>query len=434
MDYERQIEEFVKYFKKGEKPCIDSGIGMELEHFVIYRDSLETVSYYGEDGVGSTLKDLRKLGWQGQEEDGYLLLIEKDGMVVTLEPGSQLEFSTSPKTRLKDLEDAYFNFLKDVIPILESKGQELVNMAYHPVTKIEDIKILPKQRYDYMFNYFKDKGSHAHNMMKGTASLQVAVDFSSEEDYVKKFLVANALTPVVYAMFDNGYYFEGQVYEGRNLRAYIWENMDKDRSGVVPTTFDKDFGYRKYAEYILNNPPIFVDYGDHMDYTGDKRVRDLIDPENYSKEEMEHMLTMFFPDVRTKNFIEIRMMDSLPYPFLMSVIAFWKGIIYSKDNINSLYNRFKDLSYEDIMDAKEEIYKKGLKGHLDGELVLDIAKEVTEMSKSFLNDKEKKYLEPLERLLGEGKSPYDLVKEVHEEKDQRQAIEWLITNSLPDKL
>ncbi len=102
-----------------------------------------------------------------------------------------------------------------------------------------------------MFNYFKDKGVHAHNMMKGTASLQLAFDYSSEEDYIKKFKVANALSPAVYALFDNAYYFEGKPWRRHNLRAHIWENCDKDRSGIVYNAFDKDFGYKKICRIYI---------------------------------------------------------------------------------------------------------------------------------------------------------------------------------------
>lgn len=432
-NYDRQIEELVKYFKNGEKKDQEFGIGIEIEHFVIYKDSLKTVSYYGEDGVETTLKDLRKKGWQGDLEDGHLLLLKKDDMVTTLEPGSQLEFSTSPKTSLKEIECSYFKFLEDLLPILDSKNQALINIGYHPVTEIDEITILPKKRYDFMFNYFKKRGSHAHNMMKGTASLQIAVDYRSEEDYIKKFLVANALTPVVYAMFDNGFYFEGKPYNHRNLRAYIWENTDKDRSGIVPSSFDKDFGYAKYSKYILDNPPILMDYGDRVVSTGDKKVRDLIDPDNYTKQELEHALTMFFPDVRTKNFIEIRMMDSVPYPLIMSVVAFWKGIIYNQDNLDFLYNKFKDLTYEDMVDARNEIYKKGLRGSLDGELVLDVAKEVTAIAKEGLPEEERYYLRPLEELLEKGKSPYDLVKELDKTEGKNEAVHWLVTDKVPFK-
>ena len=32
----------------------------------------------------------------------------------------------------------------------------------------------------------KPKGKYAHNMMKGTGALQIAIDYKSEEDYRKK--------------------------------------------------------------------------------------------------------------------------------------------------------------------------------------------------------------------------------------------------------
>ena len=36
MDYNRQVEEIVKYIKDGEKKEEDFKIGIEFEHFVIY--------------------------------------------------------------------------------------------------------------------------------------------------------------------------------------------------------------------------------------------------------------------------------------------------------------------------------------------------------------------------------------------------------------
>lgn len=433
MDYERQVEEIVNYIKNGEKKIEDFRIGTEIEHFLVYKDSLKTVSYYGEGGVSETLKDLvEEKGWLGQEEDGYILTVEKNGVVITLEPGSQFEFNSSPKASIDELADDYFLFLEDVLPILERKGQALLNIGYHPRTKIDEINILPKKRYDYMFNYFKERGSHAHNMMKGTAALQMAIDYSSEEDYIQKFRLINALSPVIYAMLDNGYYFEGGVYDRHNLRAYIWENTDKARSGVVPTTFDKDYGYRKYAEYILDNPPIFMDDGEDLYYTGDKKVRDIFDPEDYRIEELEHALTMFFPDVRTKHYIEIRMMDSVPYPLSFAVIAFWKGILYNEDNLARVYRMIEDIDYEDIMESKEDIYVRGLDGNLKGQPVKYLARELVEIARSGLDGMDITYLEPLEELVISGRSPYDLTRE-RADQGLYESIEWALTESLPDR-
>lgn len=203
MDYKRKIQEIAKYFKNNEKKEEDFSIGVEFEHFIIDQETLKTISYYGIDGVEDTLMKLQAMGWKGKYERDHILGLEKEDMTITLEPGSQIELSIKPYKNIEDIERAYKSFLDEIVPILDAKGQTLITTGYQPESKIADIKMIPKQRYDYMFEYFKARGKYAHNMMKGTASVQVSVDYSSEEDYIKKFKVANALSPVIYAMFDN---------------------------------------------------------------------------------------------------------------------------------------------------------------------------------------------------------------------------------------
>jgi glutamate--cysteine ligase len=321
MDYNRQVEEIVKYIKDGEKKEEDFKIGIEFEHFVIYKDTFKTVSYYGENGVAETLKDLEKSGWNSKYEGEYILELGKGNKTITLEPGSQLELSLSADRSIKNIEKGYLEFLKELIPILDSKNQALIAVGYHPVTKIDEIKLLPKKRYDYMFEYFKKRGSHAHNMMKGTAALQVSMDYKDEEDYKKKFRVTNALSPIMYSLFENAVFFEGERYEKHNLRAFIWKNCDTNRSGVAEGALDESFNYESYAKYILNRPPIFTIKKGKLEFTDEKLVKEVFNPKDYEKEELEHLLTMFFPDVRTKTFIEIRMMDSISTKFCSSSIV-----------------------------------------------------------------------------------------------------------------
>ncbi len=429
VSHRNQVNEIVNYFKDNEKDKEDFKIGIELEHFVIDKDTLQTISYYGEGGVEDTLKELESNGWEGSYEGEYLLGLNNANKVITLEPGSQLELSIKPQKDIKDIEKEYFQFLTEIIPILNRKNQGLIAVGYQPETKIDDIKILPKKRYDYMFEYFKDKGSHAHNMMKGTASLQLAFDYSSEEDYIKKFKTASALSPVVYAMFENALYFEGQKWNKHNLRSFIWENCDKDRSGIVKGTFDEDFGYEKYAEYILNGPPIFIDNGRGVYSTGDKRYKEIFNPEDYSLEELEHVLTMFFPDVRTKKYVEIRMMDAVPYPLNFSAIALWKGILYDENNLNMVYEYIKDISQEDVDRAKDDIIDKGLDGKLRDKSIYEIGKWLIDISKNGLKNGEKEYLKYLDEMIVDKKNPYELIKN-REVKGKKEALSWCILNNL----
>lgn len=429
MDFNKQVQEISNYFKSGEKAVDDFKVGVELEHFVIDKDSLKTISYYGENGVEETLRDLESIGYKATYEGQYVLGLNKGKKTVTLEPGSQFELSIEASANIKDLEDEYLDFMKDVIPILEKKNQGLMTTGYHPVTKIDEIRLLPKQRYDYMFNYFKTRGTHAHNMMKGTCSVQVTLDFSSEEDYKRKFRITNALSPVLYALFENAYYFEGEVTDRHNSRAYIWENTDTDRSGVAEGALDDDFSYKKYAEYILNSPPIFINQDGKEVYTGDQKVRDIFDPDNYKIEELEHILTMFFPDVRTKRYIEIRMMDAVPYDLNFSIMALLKGLIYDNDNLDILYDYTKEISIEDVNKAKEEMMSKGLQAKLKGESLLNIGKYLVELAKKGLPEDELHYINPLEKMLDSGKNPYEITKE-NAKYGKKEAVKWCLLNDL----
>lgn len=429
MEYNRQINEIANYLRNGEKKIEDFRVGIEFEHFVIDKDTLKTIPYYGENGVGKTLMELEKQGWKGKYEGEYILELNKDNKTITLEPGSQLELSIEANKNIDIIEKSYMEFLEEIIPVLDKKNQGLIATSYHPQTKIEEIKILPKKRYDLMFNYFKTKGKHAHNMMKGTAALQVSLDYKSEEDYRRKFRIANALSPVLYALFDNGFYFEGERWDKYNLRTHIWNNCDNDRSGIVHGALEDDFSYEKYAEYVLNGPPIFIIKNGEIVPTGDKKVKDIFDPLNYDINELEHLLTMFFPDVRTKKYIEIRMMDSIPYPLNFAVVALLKGIFYNEDNLDKIYNYIENITIEDVKKAKEDIIENGLKGKLKDKSVLEIGKWLVDLAKEGLDKEEVEYLLPIEGMIFSETNPYGITEE-KSEVNKKSALSWCLLNNL----
>ena len=84
---------------------------------------------------------------------------------ITTEPGAQFEMSIQAQSDISELDRLYREFMVEVLPTFEAKDQRLAAMGYHPVTKIDGITILPKKRYDYMYNYFKKHGTMSHNMM-----------------------------------------------------------------------------------------------------------------------------------------------------------------------------------------------------------------------------------------------------------------------------
>ncbi|MFA5525034.1 MAG: glutamate-cysteine ligase family protein [Tissierellales bacterium] len=428
MNYKKKTNEIVKYFKNNEKKEENFSIGVEFEHFIVDKETLKTVSYYGTDGVENTLLNLQTLGWKGDYEENHVLGLSKGDMTISLEPGSQFELSIKPYMNIEDIERAYKDFLDEIVPILDAKGQCLITTGYHPESKISDIRMIPKKRYSFMYEYFKSKGKYAHSMMKGTASVQISLDYSSEEDYIKKYRVANALSPVAYAMFDNTTFFEGELTEEFCLRKKIWENCDSERCGIVNNVFDDSFGYENYSDYILNVSPIFIDDGKAITFTGEKPYKELFNPEDYSLDELEHVLTMVFPDVRTKKFIEIRVMDSVPYPLNFAIIALWKGLLYNKNSLNAAYEYVKTLREDDVINARLDISHKGLNAKLKDQELSEIGKWLINLAKEGLNQNEREYLVPLEIMMENRINPSQITKEKLL-LGKKEALEWCFVDN-----
>ena len=88
MDYERQVKAIDKYFEDNEKEIKDFKMGLEIEHFIIDKDSFRTISYYEEKGTVDTLEQMLQYGWEGIYEGDNILGLKKNGTTITLEPVS----------------------------------------------------------------------------------------------------------------------------------------------------------------------------------------------------------------------------------------------------------------------------------------------------------------------------------------------------------
>ena len=422
MDYEKQLEAVINYIKSGEKLKEDFTIGMEMEHFIVDKDSLKTVSYFGDNGVGATLRELHNHGCAAYKEGDYILGLENDDLAVSTEPGSQFEVALSSKWNIDELKDIYIKNMRKLVEIFDKKNQAMVTLGYHPVTKIDEIKILPKKRYDFMYKYFNERGDMAHNMMKGTCSLQCSIDYSSEKDFVRKYKIANCLSPVFYTLFDNVYIFEGEPSKNRNMREIIWENTDTDRSGMYKFSFDDDLSYKKYAEHILNTPLIFsIDENHEPYYVGKTTFKEVFEDVKDTGL-IFHALSIVFPDVRAKRYIEIRMMDEIKYPLNFSAVALIKGLFYDETNLDKLSELFKNMTYENCMKAKLDAREKGLDATFMNVNMLEFCKMLVYMAKNGLPANEIGYLIPLEEMLEKGMNPRDQFEKIYEEKGLREAV------------
>lgn len=390
--YDENKDKIIDYIKQGEKGKDSISIGLEVEHIIVHGDTLKSVTYDEVNGIKLILEKLIDKGWENYSKTNEVMSLKKKGDNITLEPGAQIEISIFNSISLIEIEKRYFNFYNDIMPILEEYGYNLLCIGYHPVSKVEDIPFIPKERYKYMGDYLKETGKYAHNMMKGTASLQVSIDYLNEVDYIKKYRVANFLSPWISFLIDNSPVFEGEIWEGNIPRVNIWNQVDNDRCRLINGILDKSFGYEDYSEYVLNHPCVISLLDDKYINTREQLVKDIYCGRNMSDKEIEHIMSMFFPDARTKRFIEIRMADSVPFPYSMSVAAMWKSLMYNDENLEYFYQLSLGYKNQDIQDNKDNLIRGDEKA-LD--MAREFIKDILSRGLKGLSEEEKHFLKPL---------------------------------------
>lgn len=398
-------EKLIAYFRSGETLHEHFKVGAAFEHVIIKKGDMKTVPFRGPEGMESLLGELKEKGWQT-----YLNTstgVEKEGTIITVEPGCKLKVSIKKTSDIKEIDRIYLEFLKDLFPLLEKRNQYMLAVGYHPASKIEEIEDSFDQRYQHVSQYLKDKGQYALNMLKGTVSTQVTLDYAHQDDFRKKIQVAYALSPVMTALFDNSPIFEGEVYKDRTLRRLMGNNSDEHRY-QIPGIFKNAFGYADYAEFIMNSSPVFIKNGDKYIFTGEKTLAEIYQDKEIDEEGIEHALSMVFPDLKLKKHLEIRMADALPYPLNMAYITFWKTLIYNIENLNALYEFIHTIKEEDIIKANQDIITEGLNAKYGNGTVRDLAKDLFFMANSYCLPIEAHYLQPIEAVIFNEISPRDV--------------------------
>lgn len=356
---EKNIENIVRYFKAGEKKECCKNAGVEIEHFVVGKEG-NPADY---EEMVRIMEEMKQEEEKPYYEEGHLLGFYNDQYSVTLEPASQVEISIAPKSSIAKIETIYGQFRKRMDELLEKKGLWLVNTGYHPYKKAEELQLIPKKRYEFMNRYFEHSGTLGRNMMRATASVQVSLDYKNETDFVEKYRLACILSPVLSLITDNSPVFEGKRAQNAMVRTNIWMHTDDVRCGIFPGTFLEGFGYRAYAEYLYKNPPILVmDKAGGAVFTGDKTVSEIYEDKEMSTAEIEHVISMFFPDVRLKNYIEMRMADSMELPLALGYTALVKALFYEDRTRRELLNYFGKVEAEDVREAKLSFIRNGYQG------------------------------------------------------------------------
>ena len=404
---ERNIEALVSYFQAGCKVPEKTKLGVEVE-YILADASGKPLTYSGEHGVAWVLRQLAEKYPRVTEHDGDILGVAASWMNVTIEPAAQMELSAGPFACLERFRAAFEQFQADVMAIIGPLGYNMLSIGYDPCMRAIDKELIPKERYRCMNRALSDISPSGPRMMRGTASTQVSVDYVSEHDAVQKMRVASALAPILALMMDNAPVYEGKPSPHKLMRVGVWRDLGPQRCNTVPCVFDADFGFRKYAEYLLDVPAIVVP----DETTGDVRADDRTFGEIYAQRPMDeaelfHALGMVWPDARLKDYVEIRPADAAPLPYVLAYTALIKGLFYGQA-CDALARQFATIDVGHVEEPKTALMAEGYQATVFGRPVGEYADELLELARTNLASEEASFLDPLADLVSRRTTLADL--------------------------
>ena len=384
---------------RGTKPKADWRIGTEHEKFPFLTDTLKPVPYDGPRSIRALLEGLRdRFGWQGvYENDKIIALSDPKGMGnVSLEPGGQFELSGAPLQSVHDTCEEVNEHLVQVREIGDALGIGFLGLGASPTWTRAETPIMPKGRYQIMAPYMDKVGRYGRDMMFRTCTVQVNLDFGSEADMVKKLRVSLALQPVATALFANSPFLEGKPNGFLSFRSEVWTDTDKARSGMLPFAFEPGMGFERYVDYALDVPMYFVMRdGKYLNTAGESfrkflegKLPQLPGEKPVAKDWADH-LTTIFPEVRLKQYLEMRGADSGPWRRLCALPALWTGVLYEKSSLDAAWDLVKDWSAAERQALRDAVPRQGLKAMIRKRTVKDVARDMLKLSRAGLERRDR---------------------------------------------
>ncbi len=402
-------------YTRGCKSKSDFKIGLELERLPIFADSGKAADYYSEFGVCNFLRAFAKYeNWDYITDDYNIIGLKQGHDTITLEPGSQIELSVEPQKTIRDLEAKVQNLNKVMQPILSKMGIKLLNYGVSPLSTYKNIKLIPKKRYEIMARYLW--GILSDVMMRETAGVQGTFDFVSEEDAMRKLKIANMLSPFVTAMFANSPIRGGVDTGYKSFRALSWLNTDNDRCGFC-NKFQDDFSFDDYINYVMETPVIFINReSGPIKINGKLNFKEfmLSGFEGFDATLDDYLLqaNLCFPEVRLRNFIEIRNHDCGGRQTPYSILAIYKGVLHNPDAMSEVEELFNRTKFNDFAELRYNVPKSALNARFCGHFVKDFAKEIlyiAEKSLIEMNCGDEIYLDFIKEYTLNNLTPADII-------------------------
>jgi glutamate--cysteine ligase len=423
------VRQLADHIAAGCKPRERFRIGTEHEKFGFRLPDLTPPPYLRADGHPGAIRDLLEslAGNAGEPsadhgpilDHGNVIGIRQGDAAISLEPAGQLELSGATVATLHETKaelEAHFAQLR--CPLRDLR-LGFAPLGFHPLATREAMPWMPKGRYAIMRRYMSTVGTMGLDMMTRTCTVQVNLDYASETDMRRKLRVAVLLQPLATALFANSPFTEGQPNGFLSYRAHIWTDTDNQRSGIPAVFFEDGFGFERYAEWLVDDVPMYFIYRDgaYIDVAGQSfrtfmngRLHKLSGTVPTVGDFADHMTTAF-TDVRLKRYLETRGADAGSAEMMVAQSALWVGLLYDDAALAAAEALVRGMGHADVLALRAAVPRQGLDTPFRAGTLRDLAGEVVAIARDGLRARDRRdasgadesvYLAPLETIAAGG--------------------------------
>jgi len=378
---------FIDYFTKGIKQPNDLKIGVEHERFLFEGKNKKRISI---SKLNKLFENLKKKGWEPVLEKKNIIGLKKGKKQITTEPGLQCELSGEPLENIHQVCNESANYLKEITEASIGLDINTASVGFDPFNKIDQITRSPKERYKIMTNEMPKSGKLSLDMMYRTCGIQINYDYTSESNFEKIFKLGNYLVPLTIALYANSPFENNKPTGYHSYRNKIWQKTS--RGGIMPIAFEK-MTFEKYFDFIINYPILFAVKNKEYIHPNGQTFKDFIEGKftNINGEanikDFEIHLSTIFTEVRLKQYIEVRSLDTCDWGCICNGPAFFTGLFYGPlDEASSIVSKWRK---ENVMNAYLDSPKTGLSTELEGKKLYEWGNIFLKLAKDGLINRKK---------------------------------------------
>ncbi len=391
------LKQLADHIAAGCKPAEQFRIGTEHEKFGFRLDDLTTPPYQPADGqpgsIRGLLEGLNSFGGSPILDGDNIIGLKQGDAAISLEPAGQLELSGAPLETLHQTKAELEAHYDQVRAVSRDLQLGFLPLGFHPFATRGQMPWMPKGRYAIMRRYMPLVGTLGLDMMTRTCTVQVNLDYSSEQDMLRKLRVSLLLQPLATALFANSPFTEGRPNGYQSYRAQVWTDTDNQRSGIPRVMFEPGFGFERYAEWLVNEVPMYFVYRDgrYIDVAGASfrdfmagRLHNVAGAIATVGDFADHVTTVF-TDVRIKRFLEMRGADAGRADMMVAQSAFWVGLLYDDTALSAAEALVRGVSWEEAVALRAAVPREGLAAAWRGGNLRDLARDVVAIAANGLH-------------------------------------------------